>query len=73
MTKSNIKLTRPGVILLGFVALVTQVILLRELLTFFNGNAAVVMRLLPVFGIRLSYLNINFGTITPKTIPDIFE
>ncbi|NOQ26859.1 MAG: hypothetical protein GQ564_15975 [Bacteroidales bacterium] len=42
MTKSNIKLTKPGVILLGFVALVTQIILLREFLTFFNGNELVI-------------------------------
>jgi spermidine synthase len=42
MTKPNIKLTKPGAILLGFVALVTQIILLREFLTFFNGNELVI-------------------------------
>lgn len=39
---SNIRLVKPGVILLGFIALVTQVILLREFLTFFNGNELVI-------------------------------
>ncbi|HAN17112.1 MAG: hypothetical protein A2X13_05495 [Bacteroidetes bacterium GWC2_33_15] len=37
--KSNL---RPAVILSGFVAFVTQVILLREFLTFFNGNELVI-------------------------------
>lgn len=42
MIKSSIKLTKPGAISLGFVALVTQIILLREFLTFFNGNELVI-------------------------------
>jgi spermidine synthase len=35
-------IVKPGVILLGFVALATQIILLREFLTFFNGNELVI-------------------------------
>ena len=35
-------IVKPGVILLGFVALSTQIILLREFLTFFNGNELVI-------------------------------
>ena len=42
MINTKIKLVKPGVILLGFIALVTQVILLREFLTFFNGNELVI-------------------------------
>ena len=42
MTNKDIKLVKPGIILLGFIALVTQVILLREFLTFFNGNELVI-------------------------------
>ena len=38
----KIKLVKPSIILLGFVALVSQVILLREFLTFFNGNELVI-------------------------------
>jgi len=33
---------RPAVILLGFIAFVTQVILLREFLTFFSGNELII-------------------------------
>ncbi|MBU8892372.1 MAG: hypothetical protein KOO66_06310 [Bacteroidales bacterium] len=36
------KIVKPGIILLGFIALVTQVVLLREFLTFFNGNELVI-------------------------------
>lgn len=38
----NITFVKPGVILLGFIALVTQIIILREFLTFFNGNELVI-------------------------------
>jgi len=38
----KIKLVKPGIILLGFITLVTQIILLREFLTFFNGNELVI-------------------------------
>lgn len=40
--KEQTKLIKPGVILLGFIALVSQVVLLREFLTFFSGNELVI-------------------------------
>lgn len=39
---SKIEIVKPGVILLGFVALSTQIVILREFLTFFNGNEVVI-------------------------------
>ena len=39
---NQIKLVKPGVIVLGFIALVTQIIVLREFLTLFNGNELVI-------------------------------
>jgi len=39
---NQIKLVKPGIILLGFIALVTQIIILREFLTLFNGNELVI-------------------------------
>ena len=36
------KLIKPGVVLLGFIALATQIILLREFLTLFSGNELVI-------------------------------
>ena len=42
MIKRKLLYTKPAAILLGFVAFVTQVILLREFLTFFNGNELVI-------------------------------
>ncbi|MCD4834955.1 MAG: hypothetical protein K8R31_14245, partial [Bacteroidales bacterium] len=42
MKDSNKRYVKPGVILLGFIALATQIILLREFLTFFNGNELVI-------------------------------
>lgn len=42
MKSANKKLVKPGIILLGFIALATQIILLREFLTFFNGNELVI-------------------------------
>lgn len=36
------KLMKPGVVLLGFIALATQIILLREFLTLFSGNELVI-------------------------------
>ncbi|MFC2152488.1 spermidine synthase [Bacteroidota bacterium] len=38
----KIGIIKPGVILLGFITLVTQIIILREFLTFFNGNELVI-------------------------------
>ncbi|HKL07693.1 MAG TPA: hypothetical protein VJ896_02905 [Bacteroidales bacterium] len=42
MIKAFLKYTKPGIILLGFITFVTQIILLREFLTFFNGNELVI-------------------------------
>ncbi|PLX20190.1 MAG: hypothetical protein C0597_04490, partial [Marinilabiliales bacterium] len=43
MSKNNqIKIVKPGVILLGFIALAAQIILLREFLTLFSGNELVI-------------------------------
>ncbi len=42
MKDSNKRYVKPGIILLGFIALATQIILLREFLTFFNGNELVI-------------------------------
>ncbi len=39
---SKSALVKPGIILLGFISLVSQVILLREFLTFFSGNELVI-------------------------------
>ncbi len=39
---NNIKMVKPGIILLGFIAIVTQIIILREFLTLFNGNELVI-------------------------------
>lgn len=38
----KVGLVKPGIILLGFITLVSQVILLREFLTFFSGNELVI-------------------------------
>ena len=38
----KIQSVKPGVVLLGFIAFITQVILLREFLTFFNGNELII-------------------------------
>lgn len=38
----KLKLVKPSVIILGFIALATQIILLREFLTLFNGNELVI-------------------------------
>ncbi len=43
MTRNyQIKLVKPGIILLGFIAIATQIILLREFLTLFSGNELVI-------------------------------
>ncbi|HSH50158.1 MAG TPA: hypothetical protein VK982_00385, partial [Bacteroidales bacterium] len=42
MVKSFLKYTKPGILLLGFITFITQIILLREFLTFFNGNELVI-------------------------------
>lgn len=43
MTKNyQIKLVKPGIILLGFIAIATQIILLREFLTLISGNELVI-------------------------------
>lgn len=43
MQKTNeIKLVKPSIILLGFITFISQVIFLREFLTFFNGNELVI-------------------------------
>ena len=42
MIKSFLRYTKPGIILLGFITFITQIILLREFLTFFNGNELVI-------------------------------
>jgi spermidine synthase len=39
---NQIKMVKPGIISLGFIALVTQIIILREFLTLFNGNELVI-------------------------------
>ncbi|MFW5721083.1 MAG: hypothetical protein ACOCWW_01705, partial [Bacteroidota bacterium] len=42
MFKTFLKYTKTGIILLGFITFITQIILLREFLTFFNGNELVI-------------------------------
>jgi spermidine synthase len=42
MEKVFLKYTKPSIILLGFITFITQIILLREFLTFFNGNELVI-------------------------------
>ncbi len=43
MTRNyQIKLVKPGIIMLGFIAIATQIILLREFLTLFSGNELVI-------------------------------
>ncbi|MEE4196426.1 MAG: hypothetical protein V2I54_02170 [Bacteroidales bacterium] len=65
MRKSFLRYTKPGIILLGFLTFITQIILLREFLTFFNGNELVIGIILANW-MLLTALGAYFGRFFKK-------
>ncbi|MFC2096209.1 hypothetical protein ACFLQ3_00750 [Bacteroidota bacterium] len=72
--KSHIEIVKPSIILLGFIAIVSQIILLREFLTLFSGNELVIgiilanWMLLTGFGAYLGRFFINEKYRTQRII-----